>query len=253
MMSKQYPNGRGESAPGRRRLWWFLLPISFWVCTGVPAQDTPETDIIASGEEIRYVKDVIYINLRTGPSTRDSTIAVIPSGVRMELLERNKAEGTVRVRLLSGKHAGKEGWVLERFLSKEPIARQRLEAALERTAHLEAKTATLEQELNRLRAAKQQAEEELKRLRKQNAALERELDEIKEMSATAVEAHRQRRLLEQRLTETEARLKEAEAASAAAEEKLLIVVIAAAVLALGVGFYIGYTPVRREKRWRKLP
>lgn len=206
----------------------------------------------APAGDIRYVKDMIYINLRAGPGQQDPTLAVIPSGVRMEVLARNKAQGVYRVRLLSGKHAGKEGWVLTRFLSDQPIAREQLDKALETAAALQAKTATLEQELNKIRSAKQQQDKELASLRRENQVLQRELKEIKELSASAVEAHRQRQLLEQRLTEQGSRLQAAEAASAAAEEKLYMVVISAALLALAVGFYIGYTPVRREKRWRKL-
>ena len=202
--------------------------------------------------DIRYVKDVIYINLRSGPGQQDPTLAVIPSGVRMAVLERDQARGVYRVRLLSGKHAGKEGWVLARFLSDQPIAREQLEQAQETQNALRAKTATLEQTLLEIRGAKQQADKELAALRRENQTLQRELKEIKELSASAVEAHHQRQLLEQRLTEQAARLQAAAAASAAAEEKLYMVVISAAVLALGVGFYIGYTPVRREKRWRKL-
>ncbi len=230
-----------------------LALISCLLAAAPPAGAQEETAAAGGGADIRYVKDVIYINLRAGPTQQDRTLAVIPSGVRMAVLERNKSEGTYRVRLLSGKHAGKEGWVLARFLSREPIAREQLDAAQEKITALQGKTASLEQELEQLRQIKQAQDEELSGLRRENQALQRELKEIKEISASAVEAHRQRQLMEQRLAEQSERLKAAEDASAAAKEKLYIVVVSAAVLALAVGFYIGYTPVRREKRWRKLP
>lgn len=204
------------------------------------------------GGEIRFVKDVIYINVRSGPTQQDPTIAVIPSGVRMEVLERDKAHGTYRVRLLSGKYAGKEGWVLARFLSDEPIARDRLESAQERATALEGKAASLEQALSELRKARQTQDQALTALRRENQTLKRELKEIKAMSASAVEAHRQRKRLEQQLAEQGRRLNAAEAQAAAAEQKLYMAVAVAALLALGIGFYIGYTPVRREKRWRRL-
>lgn len=206
----------------------------------------------ARGGDIRYVKDVIYINVRSGPTQQDPTIAVIPSGVRMKVLERDKAHGTNRVRLLSGKHAGNEGWVLARFLSDEPIARDRLEQALERATALEGKAASFEQALSELRKARQAQDQALTALRRENQNLKRELKEIKAMSASAVEAHRQRKRLEQQLAEQGRRLNAAEAQAAAAEQKLYMAVAVAALLALGIGFYIGYTPVRREKRWRKL-
>lgn len=248
MLRHHHHNGRPCTGLRRRTITGAMLALALLVPPLVPAQEE-----VAAGSDIRYVKDVIYINLRAGPAPQDKTLAIIPSGVRMEVLERNKAQGTVRVRLLSGKHAGKEGWVLARFLSREPIARDQLEAALEKVAALEGKTTTLAQELQQLRQARQEQDRELKRLRDEKQALQRELKEIKEISASAVEAHRQRQLMEQRLAEQSERLQAAEEASATAKERLYIVVVSAALLALAVGFYIGYTPIRREKRWRKLP
>ena len=60
-----------------------------------------------------YVTDSFEITMRTGPSNGNKIGAMLPSGSRLEILE--KAEGWYKVR----SPAGKEGWVLQRFVSPD--------------------------------------------------------------------------------------------------------------------------------------
>jgi SH3 domain protein len=82
-----------------------------------------------------YVKPSAEIPLRRGQGTGYKIIAVLADGTPVTLLsEGNK---WVRVRLESGK----EGWILKRYLSREKPYKDQI-------ADLEAKNATLRQELD---------------------------------------------------------------------------------------------------------
>ena len=64
-----------------------------------------------TGAETRYIDNVIKINLRTGPGLKYQIIYMINSGRKVALVEEGKEWSKV---LLTN---GKEGWVLNRFLT----------------------------------------------------------------------------------------------------------------------------------------
>ena len=97
--------------------------------------------------QTRYVTDRTIVELRRGPSTEYLILRNLEAGERVEILEQNEAEGYSRVRVAD---QGTEGWILTRFLTAEPIARERLAvaernltAARERVAALEAENSEL--------------------------------------------------------------------------------------------------------------
>ena len=97
-------------------------------------------------DQVRYVTDELAIALREGPSGEAPTRGVLTSGARVQLLERRESSGYARVRMGDGK----EAWILERYLTKEPIARTRLERAEKDLAAAQAELARLKQENARL-------------------------------------------------------------------------------------------------------
>lgn len=60
-----------------------------------------------------YVSGVTQITMRTGPGVEHKIIAMINSGVKLEMLEYSREWSMVR------NAAGKTGWVLTRFLTEE--------------------------------------------------------------------------------------------------------------------------------------
>ena len=72
--------------------------------------------------QTRYVTDRTIVELRRGPSTEYLILRNLEAGERVEVLEQNDA-GYSRVRVAD---QGTEGWILTRFLTAEPIARERL-------------------------------------------------------------------------------------------------------------------------------
>lgn len=71
---------------------------------------------------VRYISDETAITLREDKGISANVAGLLKSGTRVELLESDAASGYARVRVA----AGREGWVLTRYLSTEPAARERL-------------------------------------------------------------------------------------------------------------------------------
>ena len=71
---------------------------------------------------VRYISDETAITLREDKGISANVAGLLKSGTRVELLESDAASGYARVRVA----AGREGWVLSRYLTTEPAARERL-------------------------------------------------------------------------------------------------------------------------------
>ncbi|MGQ0529257.1 MAG: TIGR04211 family SH3 domain-containing protein [Panacagrimonas sp.] len=75
-----------------------------------------------AASRVRYISDETAITLREDKGISADVAGLLKSGTRVELLETDAASGYARVRVA----AGREGWVLTRYLSTEPAARERL-------------------------------------------------------------------------------------------------------------------------------
>ena len=80
-----------------------------------------------------YVTDIFKVTLRSGQSTKNDIIRMLPSGTALEVLEADKASGYTKVRTPSGK----EGWILTRYLMATPSARARIASAENKLANYE--------------------------------------------------------------------------------------------------------------------
>jgi SH3 domain protein len=97
-------------------------------------------------DQVRYVTDELAIALRDGPSGEAATRGVLTSGARVQVLERRESSGYARIRMSDGK----EAWILERYLTREPIARVRVERAEKELAAAQAELKKLKDENARL-------------------------------------------------------------------------------------------------------
>jgi len=157
----------------RKMLFWLLL-------LAAPA--------IQAGQTL-YVTDHQEITLRAGETTGHRILKMLGSGDRVEVLRTNEKTGWAQVKTPDGT----VGYVLTRFLMKEPGAREQLEAVRKRLAELEgdpAKTANrlaqMQQENKDLTAAKQELEAAKQRL-------EQELAEIRRASADVIRIDTERK------------------------------------------------------------
>lgn len=98
---------------------------------------------------VRYISDETAITLRQDKGMNAPVAALLKSGTRVEMIEDDKPSGYARVRVAPGR----EGWVLSRYLSNEPAARERLAAVQSQFADQQALVRRLEAENARLRAA----------------------------------------------------------------------------------------------------
>lgn len=89
----------------------------------------------------RYISDETAVTLRAEKGMRGEVVALIKSGTRVDLVEHDAASGYSRVRV----GPGREGWVLTRYLSEQPAARERL-------AEVEAELAAAQARIEELEA-----------------------------------------------------------------------------------------------------
>lgn len=207
------------------------------------AQEAP-----AQQENIRYVNDMILIDVRAAANPQADKIEVIPSGTRLLVLGEGAGD-FVRVRLDSGS----EGWVLGRYLTSEPIARTRLEAAQAKLESLQAERSRLYAELNKYKDERNTFKAELDKLQSEHASQGKELTDLRTTSSAAVEIGSENRRLQAELQQETQRRTEAEARAQGATMKLFMVGAICAVVAAVLGFFVGSAPARAEKKWRRMP
>ncbi len=150
---------------------WFIVILTLVALT--PSNARAET---------MYISDIMEITLRTGPGRDNKIITMITSGQKIEVLRQ--AEKWSKIRLSNGK----EGWVLNRFLSKEKSNLIKLKDLKKEFEALKIKSAPLIEEKNRLK-------NENARLSTALAARLRETDALKEEAAILKENNETSRLI----------------------------------------------------------
>jgi len=100
------------------------------------------TAFIKDNKNIRYVDDTLVIVMRAGDGNNYKVIRSLSSGTPLQYLQSSGEFSRVRA------SDGTEGWVLTRYLSKAPIAREQLKNANQQLAKLTAQNKELTKELN---------------------------------------------------------------------------------------------------------
>lgn len=188
LLSVSFISRGGRVCPPGRRL--LAVIVTLLAAAGVPA---------VAGAATAYVSDELVITFRTGPSTRSEILRTLPSGTPLEVLDRDSEEEWARVALRNGT----QGWVRKQYLENEPIARDRLEAAVNEAQRLRSTVTELREELAAVQAARQEAQSSATDLDAEVSQLRQELSEIKRISAGAIETEAANR----RLNELNARLR----------------------------------------------
>ena len=134
--------------------------------------------------EVVYVRDVIYVPLREGQSSEDRVLHNgLRSGTRLELLTKNTETGYSLVRIENGK----EGWIPNQYLIRQPIAADLLNEAKQRlkVINQEHETALLRiEELEDILAQKNLRE---KALNARNLEISGELETFTRLSAKTID------------------------------------------------------------------
>jgi len=148
--------------------------------------------LVVQAAETRYVTDHLIITLRSGQGSQYQIIKTLPSGTPLEVLETTES-GYSRVRTPDGV----EGWVLSRYLSEEPIARDQLEKARKQLERYRTSNGKLRQQLAELRKKAGELEAERNRLQRENEKLAAELTHLKQVAAKPILLEQQNQELKQ--------------------------------------------------------
>jgi SH3 domain protein len=203
-------------------------------------------DLLAQAQT-RYVTDRTIVELRRGPSIEFLILRNLEAGERVEILEQDESAGYARVRVAD---QGTEGWILTRFLTAEPSARERLvvaerslASARERVTALEAQNTELTRELAATRG-------ELTAAQSNHGSVSKELSDLRTASANVVQIREQNTSLQQRLVQRDREVEELTAANASlsGRNSQNWFVVGAAVLLAGIVIGLVAPTLRRKRR-----
>ena len=137
---------------------------------------------ISAYAETVWLTDVLWVNVRTGPSGEYRSLKTIKSGTRMEVLETSENGDYYRIRT----DAGLEGWVPKRYTESEPTGKIRAANVEAEKKQLQQRYEALDKKYKNLLADKGDVNGELETLRENNAKLNEELNRIKAVSENAI-------------------------------------------------------------------
>lgn len=157
--------------------------LSVLLITGLCLFTNPQILNAAEGEEVRYIRDTLFVPLRSGQSFKHRIVHKgLVSGAKLTLLEESEDNNYSLVRTSKGI----EGWIQTQYLSNEPAARNQLkqlqkkyESLLANHADLKATSNTSESKLNDAKMA-------IASLTQKLQSTETELADIKALSANAI-------------------------------------------------------------------
>lgn len=199
-----------------------------------------------------YVNDELEVTLRTGESTRNSIVRMLPSGERIDVISVNDQTGYARVTTSDGR----EGFMLSRFVTYEPVARDRLVNAnrqLERSAQ---RIAELEAELRDTKGENSTFSANQNSLQESNARLTEELNEIRRTAANAIQLADENRNLKTNKTNLENQIEQlqTENNTLSARSRQVWFMAGAGTLILGMlaGIILPRLKFKRRSKWGDL-
>jgi SH3 domain protein len=197
--------------------------------------------------QARYVTDRTIVELRRGPSTEYLILRNLEAGERVEVLEENEAQGYSRVRVAD---QGTEGWILTRFLTAEPIARERLGVAERNLTTARERVATLETQNQGLTRDLAAVRTELEETRTNHGTVSRELADIRTAAANVVDIRDQNTRLQQRLVQRDQEVEQltADNARLTGRNSQNWFIVGAGVLLVGLVIGLVAPTLRRKKR-----
>lgn len=192
--------------------------------------------------ETMYVKDVLRLPLRTGQSTEYKIIAVIESGLQVEVLQAQ--EEWTQVRLPNEK----EGWVQSRYLTPQPTSKIRLEQLEIKHKNLTAQAAALLEENTNLKQEKKKLSAELADNQKALAKISKDFESLKADSAEFLNLKTKYDATAAELAEKSKKLSTLEEELSKLELYNYIKWFLAGSGVLLVGFIVGFSAKRQRRR-----
>ncbi len=148
------------------------LLVSSLVCAALFAS--------AAQAATRYISDDLSINLRRGAGNEFKITELLDAGEKVEVLSTNNGWSQIRTA------EGEQGYVLSRFLSDNPSARNQVAGFKRQADELKEENAGLKKELSEILEGSSELGKLKKDLVAENEALQQQLQRIKNASANAV-------------------------------------------------------------------
>lgn len=145
-------------------------------------------------QQTNYVTDDLSVTVRTGRGNDYQILRTIRTGTPVEVLQVTD-DGYARVRLQDGV----EGWMLTRFLTDSPVARERLSAVQDQLDELRGQNARLSEQLDTLEQTRSELEGQLTGMQEERARLVEENRKLKELSELPEELQAKNKALQQQL------------------------------------------------------
>jgi SH3 domain protein len=158
---------------------------------------------VAAAGQTRYISDNIPVTLRSGPSLENRILKNLPAGTRVELVRADETSGYSQVRVASD---GTQGWILTRYLTDEPVARDRLAAAEKALADARVRVKDLESQVASLTDELTSTQARLEQSATTNADVTGELEEIRRTAGNAMRLRDENESLKQRVAEAQQRV-----------------------------------------------
>ena len=148
----------------------------------------------------RFVTDQFEITMRSGPTNSHTIVRMLKSGTALTVLEQEKENGYSRVQTA----AGTEGWVLSRYLIREPVARVQIENLVKQVTNTEPKDTSIRGQLNFVKAEFANANNRIDNLEHEKKELEKRLNAIKKTAADVLAIDAENEQLHQQYNEIKA-------------------------------------------------
>lgn len=150
--------------------------------------------ITSFSETTRYVSDELEITMRNGKGVKFGIRKMLSSGTRLSVIETDSS-GYSKVRT----PGGSEGWVLTRYLTNMPSARNRVASSEQKAANLELELAKAKEEIQSLSSQNDTAGSQNMTLKETSQRLKKELDDLKRTASNAVALDNENRQLKEKL------------------------------------------------------
>ncbi|MDM8553274.1 TIGR04211 family SH3 domain-containing protein [Desulfococcaceae bacterium HSG7] len=193
--------------------------------------------------ETMYVGDIVKITVRTGPGTEHKIITMVKSGQQVEVLQPDIHWSEVLLK------NGKQGWVLNRFLTTEKPCRLLLKSLEEKNKVLSEKDGPSHQKmLEEFKAENARLKAELAEIEQSLTACQKSYNVLRTESADFLALKSEHKGVLKQLTAAKEKNKQSELTLQEIQKRrdILWVLCGAGILILG--FIIGCFSFRRERR-----
>lgn len=157
----------------------FIVIVMMLIATGIALAQGP-----------RYVTDELTFALRTGKSTQHKILRMLPTGLHVTVLE-DSDDGYSRIRTPDGG----EGWILSRYLTQDPSAKEQLDALRERYEQLRTEKENLNTQFASIDDSRKQFKAQNSDLHAEIGTLRKELETLRRTAARPMELSRQNAVL----------------------------------------------------------